>query len=247
MRLDGKVAIITGGTFGIGESTVRLFAKEGAKVVIAARNAEKGAKLVESIKAEGGEALFVKTDVSKEEDVESLVKKTVETYGKLDVLFANAGVGDMQDLHTCTIEEWNRTINVDLTGVFLCNKHAIPEMAKHGNGSIINCASILGHVGQVSVSAYAAAKGGVVNMTRAAAVTYANKGIRINAVCPGYIDTPILENTPKEVIDHLVSLVPARRLGLPEEVANCVLFLASDESSFVTGSNLLVDGGYTAQ
>ncbi len=120
-------------------------------------------------------------------------------------------------------------------------------MAKIGGGSIINCASILGHVGQMSVSAYAAAKGGVVNMTRSAAVTYATKGIRINAVCPGYIDTPILENTPNEVIDHLISLVPARRLSKPEEVANAVLFLASDESSFVTGANLLVDGGYTAQ
>ncbi|MEH7115116.1 SDR family oxidoreductase [Neobacillus niacini] len=247
MRLSGKVAIITGGTFGIGESTVRLFAKEGAKVVIAARNEAKGAKLVDSIKAEGGEALFVKTDVSKEEDVANLVQQTVETYGKVDVLFANAGVGDMQDLDCCTLEEWNRTISVDLTGVFLCNKYAIKEMAKIGEGSIINCASILGHVGQMSVSAYAAAKGGVVNMTRAAAVTYASQGIRINAVCPGYIDTPILENTPSEVIDQLVSMVPARRLGKPEEVANCVLFLASDESSFVTGANLLVDGGYTAQ
>ncbi|WP_338469622.1 SDR family oxidoreductase [Niallia sp. XMNu-256] len=247
MRLDGKVAIITGGTFGIGESTVRLFAKEGAKVVIAARNAEKGIKLVEDIKAEGGEAHFVRTDVSKEEDVKNLVKETVDTYGKLDVLFANAGVGDMQDLDCCTLDEWNQTISVDLTGVFLCNKYAIPEMEKTGNGSIINCASILGHVGQMSVSAYAAAKGGVVNMTRAAAVTYANRGIRINSVCPGYVNTPILDNTPKEIIDQLVSLVPARRLGEPDEIANCVLFLASDESSFVTGASLLVDGGYTAQ
>ncbi len=247
MRLNGKVAIITGGTFGIGESTVRLFANEGAKVVVAARNVEKGTKLVNEIKENGGEALFVKTDVSKEEDVINLVKQTVDAYGKLDVLFANAGVGDMGDLENCTLEEWNRTISVDLTGVFLCNKHAITEMDKIGGGSIINCASILGHVGQMSVSAYAAAKGGVVNMTRSAAVTYATKNIRINAVCPGYIDTPILDNTPKEIIDHLVSLVPARRLGKPEEVANCVLFLASDESSFVTGANLLVDGGYTAQ
>ncbi|MBM4761315.1 glucose 1-dehydrogenase [Bacillus sp. B15-48] len=247
MRLDGKVAIITGGTFGIGESTVRLFAKEGAKVVIAARNAEKGENLVNQIKEEGGEALFVKTDVSSEESVENLVKQTVDTYGRLDVLFANAGVGDMQELALCTTEEWDKTISVDLTGVFFCNKYAIPAMEKNGGGSIINCASILGHVGQMAVSAYAAAKGGVVNMTRAAAVTYANRGIRINAVCPGYIDTPILESTPKEIIDHLLSLVPARRLGKPDEVANCVLFLASDESSFVTGANLLVDGGYTAQ
>ncbi len=247
MRLKDKVAIITGGTFGIGESTVRLFAREGAKVVIAARSVDKGTKLANEIKEEGGEALFVRTDVSKEEDVINLVKQTVDTYGKLDIMFANAGIGDMQDLADCTLEEWNRTISVDLTGVFLCNKHAIQEMEKNGGGSIINCASILGHVGQVSVSAYAAAKGGVVNMTRAAAVTYANRGIRVNAVCPGYIDTPILDDTPKEVLDSLVSMVPAKRLGKPEEVANCVLFLASDESSFVTGANLLVDGGYTAQ
>lgn len=247
MRLKDKVAIITGGTFGIGESTVRLFAREGAKVVIAARSVDKGTKLANEIKEEGGEALFVRTDVSKEEDIINLVKQTVDTYGKLDIMFANAGIGDMQDLADCTLEEWNRTISVDLTGVFLCNKHAIQEMEKNGGGSIINCASILGHVGQVSVSAYAAAKGGVVNMTRAAAVTYANRGIRVNAVCPGYIDTPILDDTPKEVLDSLVSMVPAKRLGKPEEVANCVLFLASDESSFVTGANLLVDGGYTAQ
>lgn len=247
MRLKDKVAIITGGTFGIGESTVRLFAREGAKVVIAARSVDKGTKLANEIKEEGGEALFVRTDVSKEEDVINLVKQTVDTYGKLDIMFANAGIGDMQDLADCTLEEWNRTISVDLTGVFLCNKHAIQEMEKNGGGSIINCASILGHVGQVSVSAYAAAKGGVVNMTRAAAVTYADRGIRVNAVCPGYIDTPILDDTPKEVLDSLVSMVPAKRLGKPEEVANCVLFLASDESSFVTGANLLVDGGYTAQ
>lgn len=247
MRLDGKVAIITGGTFGIGESTVRLFAKEGAKVVIAARNTEKGTKLVKDIKENGGEAYFVKTDVSSEDDVKNLVKQTVDKYGKLDVMFANAGVGDMVDLDCCTLDEWNRTISVDLTGVFLCNKHAIPEMTKNGGGSIINCASILGHVGQKSVSAYAAAKGGVVNMTRSAAVSYADRGIRINAVCPGYIDTPILDETPKEIIDQLLSLVPARRLGKPEEVANCVLFLASDDSTFVTGANLLVDGGYTAQ
>lgn len=247
MRLQDKVAIVTGGTCGIGESTVRLFAKEGAKVVIAARNAEKGGKIVDEIKAAGGEAIFIRTDVSKEEDVKNLVEQTVAQYGKLDVMFANAGIGDMQMLDSCTLEEWNKTINVDLTGVFLCNKYAIPEMLKQGKGSIINCASILGHVGQMAVSAYAAAKGGVVNMTRAAAVTYAAQGVRVNAICPGYIDTPILDNTPKEVIDQLVSLVPARRLGLPEEVANCVLFLASDESSFVTGANLLCDGGYTAQ
>lgn len=247
MRLDGKVAIITGGTFGIGESTALLFAKEGAKVVVAGRNAEKGERVINQIKELGGDAMFVKTDVAKEEDVASLVKQTVDTYGKVDVLFANAGVGAMGDIHEVSMEDWNSLISVDLTGVFLCSKFAIPEMMKNGSGSIINCASILGHVGQPSVSAYAAAKGGVVNMTRSAAVTYANKGIRINAVCPGYIDTPMLDALEDDMKKYLEGLHPIGRLGRPEEVANAVLFLASDESSFITGANLLVDGGYTAQ
>lgn len=247
MRLDGKVAIITGGTFGIGESTALLFAKEGAKVVIAARNKEKGEKVVNEIKNQGGEALFIKTDVSIEEDVKNLVKETVDTFGKVDVLFANAGVGAMGDLDEVTLDDWNYTISVDLTGVFLSNKYVIPEMEKNGGGSIINCASILGHVGQMSVAAYAAAKGGVVNMTRSAAVTYAKKGIRINAVCPGYIETNILDGLDDEMLETLKSLHPIGRLGKPEEIAYPVLFLASDESSFVTGANLLVDGGYTAQ
>ena len=247
MRLHDKVAIITGGTFGIGESTALLFAKEGAKVVIAARNLEKGEKVVQKIKELGGEALFVKTDVSKEEDVKNLVEETIHTFGKVDILFANAGVGDMGDLDTVTLENWNYTLSVDLTGVFLCNKYVIPHMEKIGGGSIINCASILGHVGQPSVTAYAAAKGGVVNMTRTAAVTYAKKGIRINAICPGYIETNILDGLSDELLEHLKSLHPIGRLGKPEEVANAVLFLASDEASFVTGANLLVDGGYTAQ
>lgn len=247
MRLNGKVAIITGGTFGIGESTALLFGKEGAKVVIAGRNMEKGEMVVNQIKEQGGDAIFVKTDVAKEEDVIKLVRETEDTFGKVDILFANAGVGAMGDIHETSLEDWNFMISVDLTGVFLCSKHAIPAMLKNGGGSIINCASILGHVGQPSVSAYAAAKGGVVNMTRSAAVTYASKGIRVNAVCPGYIDTPMLENLDDSMKKHLESLHPIGRLGKPEEVANAVLFLASDESSFVTGANLLVDGGYTAQ
>ncbi len=247
MRLEGKVAIITGGTFGIGESTALLFAKEGAKVVIAARNADKGERVVSLIKEQGGDAIFIKTDVSQEEDVKELVRETVEAFGKLDVLFANAGVGAMGDIHETTMEDWNKLISIDLTGVFLCSKFAIPEMMKNGGGSIINCASILGHVGHPSVSAYAAAKGGVVNMTRSAAVTYASKGIRVNAVCPGYIDTPMTSNLSEEMRQYLITKHPIGRLGTPEEIATAVLFLASDESSFVTGANLLVDGGYTAQ
>ncbi|MDF2856319.1 MAG: family oxidoreductase [Neobacillus sp.] len=247
MRLNGKVAIITGGTFGIGESTALLFGREGAKVVVAGRNMEKGEYVVSQIKEQGGDAIFVKTDVAKEDDVQNLISVTEDTFGKLDILFANAGVGAMGDIHETSLEDWNTLLSVDLTGVFLCSKFAIPAMMKNGSGSIINCASILGHVGQPSVSAYAAAKGGVVNMTRSAAVTYANRGIRINAVCPGYIDTPMLDQLDSDAKRHLESLHPIGRLGRPEEIANAVLFLASDESSFVTGANLLVDGGYTAQ
>lgn len=247
MRLEGKVAVITGGTFGIGESTALLFAKEGAKVVIAARNVEKGAKVVNAIKEEGGEALFVRTDVSKDEDVKNLISETVNTFGKVDVLFANAGVGDIGDIDCVSLEDWNRTISVDLTGVFLSNKYAIAEMKKNGGGSIINCASILGHVGQPAVCAYAAAKGGVVNFTRTLAVENAKDGIRVNAVCPGYVETNILDGLSDEMLENLKSLHPIGRLGKPEEIAYPVLFLASDESSFVTGANLLVDGGYTAQ
>lgn len=247
MRLKDKVAIITGGTFGIGEATAYLFAKEGAKVVIAARNKEKGARVVQKIKENGGEAMFVRTDVSVEEDIINLMNETVKEYGKIDILFANAGVGDMGDVEDVTLEDWNRTISVDLTGLFLSNKYAIAEMRKTGGGSIINCASILGHVGQPSVSAYAAAKGGVVNLTRSLAVENAKYNIRVNAVCPGYIETDILSGLTDEMLEHLKSLHPVGRLGKPEEVAYPVLFLASDESSFVTGANLLVDGGYTAQ
>ncbi len=247
MRLKDKVAIITGGTFGIGEATAYLFAKEGAKVVIAARNKEKGARVVQKIKENRGEAMFVRTDVSVEEDIINLMNETVKEYGKIDILFANAGVGDMGDVEDVTLEDWNRTISVDLTGLFLSNKYAIAEMRKTGGGSIINCASILGHVGQPSVSAYAAAKGGVVNLTRSLAVENAKYNIRVNAVCPGYIETDILSGLTDEMLEHLKSLHPVGRLGKPEEVAYPVLFLASDESSFVTGANLLVDGGYTAQ
>lgn len=247
MRLKDKVAIITGGTFGIGEATAYLFAKEGAKVVIAARNKEKGARVVQKIKENRGEAMFVRTDVSVEEDIINLMNETVKEYGKIDILFANAGIGDMGDVEDVTLEDWNRTISVDLTGLFLSNKYAIAEMRKTGGGSIINCASILGHVGQPSVSAYAAAKGGVVNLTRSLAVENAKYNIRVNAVCPGYIETDILSGLTDEMLEHLKSLHPVGRLGKPEEVAYPVLFLASDESSFVTGANLLVDGGYTAQ
>ncbi|HSO57751.1 MAG TPA: SDR family oxidoreductase [Paenisporosarcina sp.] len=244
MRLQDKVAIVTGGASGIGEYTVREMLKQGAKVVIADFNDAGGQKLADEL---GEGVSFIHVDVSNEEQVEAMVKHSVDTFGKVDILFSNAGIGSVGSTHELTLEEWNKTISINLSGVFLCAKYALKEMVKQGSGSIVNCASILGHVGQAATASYTAAKGGVVNMTRALALEYASQGIRVNAVCPGYIKTPLLDQLDDEMMQHLVSLHPLGRLGESHEVANAVVFLASDEASFVTGANLLVDGGYTAQ
>lgn len=244
MRLQDKVAIVTGGASGIGEFTVREMLKQGAKVVIADFNDAGGQKLADEL---GEHVSFIHVDVSNEEQVEAMVKHAVDTFGKVDILFSNAGIGSIGSTHELTLEEWNKTISINLSGVFLCAKYALKEMVKQGSGSIVNCASILGHVGQAATASYTAAKGGVVNMTRALALEYASQGIRVNAVCPGYIKTPLLDQLDDEMMQHLVSLHPLGRLGESHEVANAVVFLASDEASFVTGANLLVDGGYTAQ
>lgn len=244
MRLQDKVAIVTGGASGIGEFTVREMLKQGAKVVIADFNDAGGQKLADEL---GENVSFIHVDVSNEEQVEAMVKHSVDTFGKVDILFSNAGIGSTGSTHELSLEDWNKTISVNLSGVFLCAKYALKEMVKQGSGSIVNCASILGHVGQAATASYTAAKGGVVNMTRALSVEYASQGIRVNAVCPGYINTPLLDQLDDATRKHLVSLHPLGRLGESHEVANAVVFLASDEASFVTGANLLVDGGYTAQ
>lgn len=244
MRLLDKVAIITGGASGIGEYTVREMVKQGAKVVIADFDDTRGIKLAEEM---GTQVSFIHVDVSKEDEVEAMVNHAVEMFGKVDILFSNAGVGSLGPTHELALEDWNKTISINLSGVFLCAKYALKEMVKQGSGSIINCASILGHVGQTATASYTAAKGGVVNMTRALAVEYATQGIRVNAVCPGYIKTPLLDQLDDAMLQHLASLHPLGRLGESQEVANAVVFLASDEASFITGANLMVDGGYTAQ
>lgn len=244
MRLQDKVAIVTGGASGIGEFTVREMLKQGAKVVIADFDDAGGQKLADEL---GEGVSFIHVDVSNEEQVEAMVKHSVDTFGKVDILFSNAGIGSTGSTHELSLEDWNKTISVNLSGVFLCAKYALKEMVKQGSGSIVNCASILGHVGQAATASYTAAKGGVVNMTRALSVEYASQGIRVNAVCPGYINTPLLDQLDDATRKHLVSLHPLGRLGESHEVANAVVFLASDEASFVTGANLLVDGGYTAQ
>jgi NAD(P)-dependent dehydrogenase (short-subunit alcohol dehydrogenase family) len=244
LRLQDKVAIVTGGASGIGEYTVREMLKQGAKVVIADFDDAGGQKLADEL---GEGVSFIHVDVSNEEQVEAMVKHSVDTFGKVDILFSNAGIGSTGSTHELTLEDWDKTISVNLSGVFLCAKYALIEMVKQGRGSIVNCASILGHVGQAATASYSATKGGVVNMTRALALEYASQGIRVNAVCPGYINTPLLDQLDDATRKHLVSLHPLGRLGESHEVANAVVFLASDEASFVTGANLLVDGGYTAQ
>ncbi|MDC0765203.1 SDR family oxidoreductase [Brevibacillus sp. AG] len=247
MRLENKVAIVTGGASGIGETTVRLFAKEGAKVVIADFS-PRGNELAEELNQAGFDALFVKTDVTKEDEVKNMVNTTVEKFGKVDILFANAGIAKDAPGHLLSMDDWQRTIDINLTGVFLCDKYVIEQMLAQGTGgAIVNCGSIHSHAGKAGVTAYSSAKGGVKLLTQTLGLTYAKQGIRVNAVCPGYIDTPLIAGRDEALNEHLIGLHPMGRLGKPEEVAKAVLFLASDDASFVTGTSLLVDGGYTAQ
>ncbi len=245
-RFRNKTVIVTGGASGIGEAAARLFASEGGRVVISDMS-EKGKDLSDSLNSEGYETTFIKTDVTNEEDVKHLVNSTVEKYGSLDVLFANAGIGGMSLVHETDFSAWKKIIDVNLHGVFLCNKYAIAQMLKQETGgAIVNNDSIHGVVGKAGVGAYSAAKGGVKLLTQSATAEYASKGIRINNVNPGYIDTPLLADLPEEMRQELIRLHPIGRLGKPEEVAKAVAFLASDDASFITGASLLVDGGYTS-
>ncbi|ASF40679.1 MULTISPECIES: SDR family NAD(P)-dependent oxidoreductase [Halobacillus] len=247
MKLKGKVAVVTGGSSGIGEAAVKDFCEQGAKVVIADLN-EQGSELSSQLNDQGYETVFQKTDVTSEEDIKNMVQTAVGTFGSLDILFANAGIGDATPAHELSYEEWKKLMDVNINGVFLSNKYAITQMLEQENGgAIVNNASILGHVGQDSVTSYAAAKGGVVNLTRTLGVTYAKNNIRVNAVCPGYVETAILENADEEMRQGLAGAHPIGRLGQPKEIAKAVSFLASDDASFMVGANMLVDGGYTAQ
>ncbi|MBW3520115.1 SDR family NAD(P)-dependent oxidoreductase [Flavobacterium sp. NKUCC04_CG] len=242
-RLENKTAIITGGASGIGKATVELFVKEGAQVVIADFS-DSGKELEERLNREGHQTLFVKTDVTSEEAVKNMVAKTVEKFGKLDILYANAGIANDGNIDELEYDKWKRTIDINLNGVFLSDKYAIMQMLKQGTGgAIVNAGSIHSFVGKVGVTAYASAKGGVKLLTQTLGATYGKKGIRVNAVAPGYIDTPLIHGANTQ---DLVNLHPMGRLGTPEEVAKAVLFLASDDASFISGTEILVDGGYTA-
>ncbi len=247
-KLDGKVAIVTGGSSGIGRATAVAFAKEGAKVVIAARRTQEGEETVRLVKEAGSEALFVQTDVTNAAQIEALVNKTVEIYGRLDCAFNNAGVGKLIPLTERTEEDWDSEIDVNLKAVWLCLKYEIPAMLKTGAGAIVNMASMGGAViGASSFSAYQAAKSGVVGLTRSAAIEYASQKIRINAVSPGLISTDILAGLPEEVFQEMTATIPLKRLGEAEEVAEAVVFLCSNAASYITGQNLVIDGGYTVQ
>jgi NAD(P)-dependent dehydrogenase (short-subunit alcohol dehydrogenase family) len=244
-----KVAIVTGGAAGIGRAAAIAFADNGAKVVVA--DWKKDNQTLDAIKALGGEAIFVKCDVSKSADVKALVEKTIATYGRLDFAFNNAGIeGATGATADCTEENWDRTLDINLKGVFLCMKYQIPEMLKHGKGAIVNCASVAGLVGFQGLPAYVASKHGMVGLTKTAALEYATSGIRVNAVCPGVIRTEMIDRlTGKdpEAEKQFESMEPVGRMGAPEEIADAVIWLCSDASSFVTGQAIAVDGGFVAR
>jgi NAD(P)-dependent dehydrogenase (short-subunit alcohol dehydrogenase family) len=250
-RVEGKVALITGGSSGIGRATALLFGREGAKVAVADYNADGGEQTVKAIKDAGGVASFHAVDVASPQEVEGLIRKVVDTYGRLDSAFNNAGIeGQMALTPDCTIENWNRVIAIDLTSVFLCMKYEIQQMLKNGGGSIVNTASVAGLQGLATAPAYVAAKHGVAGLTKTAALEFAQKGIRVNAVCPGFIHTPMVDRVLDKGVfseEQIFAAEPMHRMGKPEEIAEAVLWLCSDASSFVTGLPMPVDGGYVAQ
>lgn len=250
-QFEGKVALVTGASSGIGRASALAFAREGAKVIVADVLVEGGEETVRMIKEAGGEALFVKTDVSKTSEVENLIHKAVETYGRLDCASNNAGIeGQSAPTADCSEENWDRTININLKGAWLCMKYEIPQMLKQGGGAIVNTASVAGLVGFQGLPAYSASKGGIIQLTRVAALEYAKAGIRVNAVCPGVIRTSMVERLQggqAEAEAGFIAMEPVGRMGKPEEIAEAIVWLCSDAASFVTGHPMVVDGGLVAQ
>jgi NAD(P)-dependent dehydrogenase (short-subunit alcohol dehydrogenase family) len=248
--LEGKVALITGGTSGIGRETAILFAKSGARVVVAGRREKEGQETVELIRAAGGDGLFVKTDVSRTPEVVALVQKTAEKFGRLDVAFNNAGIeGVWVPIARQSEEDFDRTISINLKGVWLCLKYEIQQMLVQGTGgAIVNMASVNGLIGAAGAAAYSASKHGVVGLTKSAALETARKGIRVNAVCPAVVETAMGERlfAAPQVHKYILSCHPIGRLGQSAEIAEAVVWMCSDRASFMTGQSLVLDGGFLA-
>lgn len=245
-KLDGKVALITGAGSGIGRATALLFVKEGAKVVVVDYVPEGGEETVRMVREAGGEAIFIEADVSKAADVERMIKTTVDKYGRIDILYNNAGIMGAYTFTADTPEKnWDTILNINLKGVFLGSKYVIPVMLNQGGGVIINTASTAGMIGLPGLPAYCASKAGVVQLTKTIALEYADQNIRVNCICPGGILTPMTQlPDPAEAQPPFRQSQPMRRFGGPEEVAQAALYLASDDSSYVTGIALVVDGGW---
>jgi len=250
-ELKNKVAIITGGSSGIGRATVELFAREGAAVIAADVQDEAGQCLADEIAKSGASVSYVHADVSHESDVAAMVHLALSRYGRLDVLFNNAGIeGEQAPTADASLDNWERVIGINLKGVFLGLKYGIEAMLQHGGGSIVNNASVAGLVGFPGIPAYSASKGGVIQLTRTAALEYATQNVRVNCLCPGVIDTPMVQrftHDEPEAQAQLTAMEPVGRVGRASEVAELALFLASDRSSFVTGAIIPVDGGFVAR
>jgi NAD(P)-dependent dehydrogenase (short-subunit alcohol dehydrogenase family) len=246
----GKVALVTGGSSGIGRASALAFTREGAKVIVVDMDTDGGRETVQLIKQAGGESIFIRADVSKAIEVEGMVSKAVEAYGRLDYAHKKAGVEGIPALITeCTEEDWDRIMSINLKGVWLSMKYEVIHMLKQGGGAIVNTASVTGLVGFARTPAYAASKAGVVGLTKSAALSFANAGIRINAVCPGFIQTPMLDRLlggdPQRQAQRIAE-TPIGRLGNPKDIAEAVIWLCSDSASFVTGHMMVVDGGFMA-
>jgi len=249
-KLEGRVAIVTAGGSGIGAATARRFAQEGASIVVADLSGKRAEEVMNGLTANGGKAVCIKMDASDPEGVQATLKLALDTYSRLDIMFNNAGFAEVALLDETSLESWNRVLAVTLTSTFLGMKYCLPIMRQQGKGVIINTASISGTGGDYGLSSYNAAKAGVINLTRSAALENAKYNIRVNCVCPGAINTRAAQILGKERADEFRRLQgeahPLGRMGEPEEIANTVLFLASDEASFITGASIVVDGGVTA-